>query len=81
MKNKTWITHKIGIIFYALLIAIIFCGCEHPAGQRESKDGYSIIGIDSCEYIEVSSMIGTDQGYYSLTHKGNCKYCTQRSKK
>jgi hypothetical protein len=72
---------KTVILGYASLVLLFFLACEEPSGKRESHDGYSIIEIDSCEYIEVSSMLGAQQGYYSLTHKGNCKYCNKRIKK
>lgn len=35
---------------------------------------YFVVEIDGCEYIATR----TYHGYYSLTHKGNCKYCAQR---
>lgn len=56
-----------------LFIALVLVACEKPKGYRQEKDGYSIIEIDGCEYIEVSLNLGFDNGYYSLTHKGNCK--------
>lgn len=58
----------------------MFLSCETPEGERQQRNGYSIIVIDSCEYIEVSSGIGGSAGYYSITHKGNCKFCAERSK-
>lgn len=81
MKTRTSIYNRHFAFAYVLLVAVIFCGCESPSGQRYKQDGYSIVEIDSCEYIEVSSMTGTTSGYYSLTHKGNCKFCAERSKK
>lgn len=72
-KNKS--------IIYLFLVVVLLIGCEKPKGNRESKDGYSVIEIDSCQYIEVSSMVGHQNGYYSLTHKGNCKFCLERNKK
>ena len=82
MKIRTSIYHR--TFAYVMLVAVIFCGCELPSGQQQikvktltKKDGYSIIEIESCEYIEVSEM----NGYYSLTHKGNCKFCAERIKK
>ena len=56
-----------------LFIAIILFSCETPKGERKMKEGYSIIEIDGCEYIEVSYAPGWNNGYYSITHKGNCK--------
>ena len=79
MKTRTSIYYR--YFAYILLVAIIFCGCESSSGQRHKINDYSIAEIDSCEYIEISSMIGATNGYYSLTHKGNCKFCAERSKK
>jgi len=68
-------------IKYLLLVLtfIFFISCKDiPKGERNKKEGYSIIEIDSCQYIEVSKYIGLNSGYYSLTHKGNCKFCLSR---
>ncbi len=52
--------------------------------ELEPSDGYKGTGvhvykyiIDSCEYI------GSLKGYNSdvLSHKGNCKFCTERNNK
>lgn len=57
-----------------ILIALTAMSCETPIGeQRISKEGYYIVVIDGCEYIEISFVPGANNGYYSLTHKGNCK--------
>lgn len=93
MKNKTSIIEGTRHLFYALLVAVIFCGCqqetvnkvEHFYGDSKATEifngvNYQIVEIDSCEYI-----IGRDNGGYNggyfLSHKGNCKFCTERSKK
>jgi hypothetical protein len=60
------------ILIVVLITTMIYYGCQTPGGEREDKDGYSIVVIDSCEYIEVSYLVGAQSGYYSLTHKGNC---------
>jgi hypothetical protein len=60
------------------LLAIIMVGCEETKedikyATDEKGYTYELIVIDSCEYICTSS--------YKLAHKGNCKYCLERSKK
>lgn len=75
---KTLNYKKYFVFVYILLVVVIFSGCELPSGKRDKKDGYSIIEIDNCEYIEVSYLVGTTHGYYSITHKGNCKYCVNK---
>lgn len=42
-------------------------------GKLDETEFYRIIDIDSCEYY-----VYRNGGNASLTHKGNCKYCTQR---
>jgi hypothetical protein len=62
----------------ALLSLIGLAGmaaCTSPVtGDKEvdTGKGYVIKTIDGCQYLEVSSLIGANNGYYSITHKGNC---------
>jgi hypothetical protein len=69
---------------YTLLIAVALFGCRpQPKGGSiesiETKYGdFTIKVIDSCEYIEYDDGI-VDQRVYSLTHKGNCKFCIKRN--
>jgi hypothetical protein len=41
----------------------------------EPKQPYGLVIIDSCEYIEVNSTL---RQIYTLTHKGNCKFCRKK---
>ncbi len=69
---------------YTTLVAFLFCGCSEPnVNEKTTKYILSqtwqrirIIEVDSCEYLYYQG--GHQMG---LTHKGNCKYCTERSKK
>ena len=78
MKTRTSIYRRHFAFAYVLLVAVIFCGCN-PQPENGSGD-YVTKVIDSCEYIEYDYGI-FDQRVYSLTHKGNCKFCAERSKK
>lgn len=78
MKNKTSITRKLGISFYALLVAVIFCGCGNGENTISGENEYRTVCVDDCEYIVKYN--GYQRGYM-FSHKGNCKYCTERSKK
>ena len=85
MKNKTSILVGTRHFFYALLVAVIFCGCgngttakEQPIEQTKDYHNYNLIVIDSCEYLEAG---GVPRDWTVLTHKGNCKFCAERSKK
>lgn len=84
MKTKILIYHKHFAFAYTLLLAVIFCGCDEMNRTEERSkvfktavevNGYqiSIIEFDSCQYL-----IGYPQ---MMTHKGNCKFCAERSKK
>jgi len=62
------------------LISIIFVGCESRNYTETpisviSGNNISVIQIDSCEYLYAYT--GGHTGYM-FTHKGNCKFCTQR---
>lgn len=67
-----------------ILITIIFCACSQVNTPKEStsfiiKPGYNpltLVTVDSCEYL-----LGEWGNATVLTHKGNCKFCTERSKK
>lgn len=62
-----------------LLIMLLACSCAEPAvkqGIEGLDDNYQkIVMIDSCEYIQTGIFTSNN---YSLTHKGNCKFCLQR---
>lgn len=89
MKTKMSNYRNCFALAYVLLVAVIFCGCEEPVKQtiKEEKFFYAkldrynnkfkIVVIDSCEYLY------TDAGNNGQTvfHKGNCKFCVERSKK
>ena len=63
-----------------LVLALVLCvGCN-PAGSENDKnpeESYRIVEIDSCEYIYINRRPW--EGDMAITHKGNCKYCEQRS--
>lgn len=64
------------LLLLALLI-IMMVGCKDEEDREYATDErgytYQMLVIDSCEYICTP--------YYKLAHKGNCKYCLERSKK
>ena len=95
MKNKTSILVGTRHFFYALLVVFIFCGCEQPKLQIldhtknvttnvTNNPDFQIVTVDSCEYVLYCSQKSGDySGAWAsgLTHKGNCKFCEERSKK
>ena len=64
MKNKTSILVGTRHFFYALLVAVIFCGCGNVDSNRVQKEtlesefgaGISVMTIDSCEYVWVKTI-------------------------
>ena len=92
MKNRTSILVGTRHFFYALLVAVVFCGC----GERKTdtittpleQGKYATIVIDSCEYLQYYVELKYGNAYTTseyrtkmITHKGNCKFCAERSKK
>lgn len=56
-------------------MGMVSCGPRQPEETSNvvgEIDGYSIVLIDSCEYLEYKRGMGKSR-VYSLTHKGNCK--------
>jgi hypothetical protein len=93
MKTKTSIYHRTFAFAYVLLVAVIFYGCGgEPTTNTNVKsinllgkfpynsniDELSIVEIDDCEYIVCNAYRNKD---ITITHKGNCKFCAERSKK
>jgi len=74
MKNlKT----KLSYTLYFVLVAFLFTACEGD-GRSTDKDldtGYRTVEIDECEYLIKHTF---QVGY--MAHKGNCKFCAERSK-
>lgn len=66
--------------FIYILISVLSCfivtSCNDSMEQDIVKE-YTIVEIDSCEYIMYSKYIGRT-GYGYMAHKGNCKFCEKR---
>lgn len=70
---------------FLVLFIVFLSGCvgsprENEDTERLPLGDFAIKVIDSCEYIEYDYG-WADQRVYALTHKGNCKYCIERSKR
>jgi len=82
MKIRKIINSKLSYVIYIVLVAFLFTGCETKNVEKSNTE-YEIHGsklqiyvIDSCEYIGLVYGQNSDK----LTHKGNCKFCIERSK-
>lgn len=63
---------KTKILFFAMLVMGACIPVPNGDDRKETADNYSIVTIESCEYIEYDKGVGNYR-VYSLTHKGNCK--------
>ncbi len=63
------------ILILSLCLCITSCFPLNSPNTVEDVAELQTIVHDSCEYLKFR----TYQGYYILTHKGNCTFCTQRS--
>ena len=65
-------------VLYLLLCVVLFAACQEGDGRSTHKDldiGYRTIEIDDCEYLVKHTY---QVGY--MAHKGNCRFCVERSK-
>lgn len=76
------------IIILSIILLLVSCKPEYKEASSSPNNNefegvrhgdYIVKTIDSCEYIEYDYGI-VEQRVYSLTHKGNCKYCLKRNK-
>jgi hypothetical protein len=82
MKKMKKLRTKLSYTVCTLLTTFILCSCnpQPKNGSTQTRNGdYSTKVIDGCEYIEYDHGV-FDCRVYSLTHKGNCKFCLERSK-
>ena len=67
------------ILFAAAML--IGCNYDHDRSNdvinNDHFNDYEVVVIDSCEYIEYASY----RDILEVTHKGNCKFCTERNNK
>lgn len=68
-----------------ILVIILIVSCQtSPTSSLPTKEkplgDFVVRVVDSCEYIEFSGGL-METSVYSITHKGNCKFCKERNKK
>jgi hypothetical protein len=71
MKN---LRTKLSYTLYFVSVVFLFHSCKDVEQRRRANavQDLQIVEFDECEYLV---------GFRLLTHKGNCKYCAERSKK
>lgn len=84
-KNIKHIMKK--VILSCILSAIVVSCIHNPQGDTQSNNGVAVVNnklgdftvkiVDGCEYLEYSYGAG-NTAVYSITHKGNCKFCHER---
>ncbi len=80
MKNKTTILIAVFVQFIMVLVMTLTMSCGVKSGienDLEPEKYYQVKVIDNCEYIYVSRRPFAAE--FSITHKGNCKYCAKRN--
>ena len=75
MKNFNF-----GIITTLIVTSILICTTFTSCKPEVNPEKFTIRVIDSCEYIEYYDGFNNSE-VYSITHKGNCKFCQLRNKK
>ena len=66
---------------FTLLITLLLASCTFPMDPIKETDplvdvhGFSVVTYDGCEYLKYR----TFNEYFIITHKGNCRYCLERS--
>lgn len=82
-------------LIYALLVAVIFCGCTIPAKEKETMYAAKRVDLNwvdenAQKHSEEFTIITVDSCEYliadhdrsrMITHKGNCMFCEKRNKK
>lgn len=64
-------------IILLVITALMMVGCNQPE-TIDTKEGFKIVNIDSCEYLKCYTYgIST----YVYSHKGNCRFCKERRQK
>jgi len=74
---KKYVTRS--AFFFALITLLVCTSCGGAGNDLKPEQNYTIITIDSCEYIFINRRPWGSE--MALTHKGNCKYCIERSRK
>ena len=67
---------KLHFIFSIITLSLVSC---NNINTNDTPD-YTVVVIDSCEYIEYKYGF-VDNRVHTITHKGNCKFCKERSNK
>ena len=75
--KKKMIKQNILMLLIVAISIMFMAGCSDE-GLEKRAGGLRVVEIDSCEYL-VNGFKTLDN--YSITHKGNCKFCEERRKK
>ena len=56
------------------LITLMVVGCNDEKVKYKVTEDYTIVVMDSCEYVRYTPS-------YGFQHKGNCRFCKERRQK
>lgn len=59
-----------------ILAVLLLTSCKDYAPVKGQVNEFSIIEVDSCEYLYVTGAYKS-----GLAHKGNCRYCAERNRR
>ena len=74
--DVTFLSQTFATALAAIFLLSSVLSCKGDNNDKNPEKNYEIKVIDSCEYIYVSRRPWA--GNFSLTHKGNCKFCAAR---
>ena len=57
-----------------LVLTALMVGCSDEKVRYKVTEDYSIVEMDSCEYVRYGPA-------YGFQHKGNCRFCKERRQK
>ena len=72
---------------FAFVLCCIMVGCNIESSTESNNmpvnpvADCTVVEYDSCEYLFKLYKSGTACGYVYFTHKGNCRFCTERAER
>ena len=76
MPYRTLKSKTMKKIILLALTALIMVGCDDVPKPINHIEGFNVVKIDSCEYIEQHTY-----AHQIYIHKGNCRFCKERRQK
>ncbi len=66
-------------LFFIIFVSILFVSCGDTSTNPQDISEYKVIVYDDCEYVTYQNRTKDANSFmFSITHKGNCKFCALR---